>query len=170
MKPLRILLLSTRAAALRASLERAGREIVCASTADEALACLEAGADALVLIEEDAGALDGPAVLRQLREQARSADTLYVLLAASADPEHLLQAWRDGADDCLALPFDPRLVANRIERLVNHGIPGTINTQSKGATRCGFTLVGLKDDALETTIMEVIVQNLITAIAHGDET
>ena len=60
--------------------------------------------------------------------------------------------------------------ASRIERLVNHGIPGTINTQSKGATRCGFTLVGLKDDALETTIVEVIVQNLITAIAHGDET
>ena len=84
MKPLRILLVSSRPTALRALLEQAGREIVCASTADEALARLEAGADALVLIEEDAGALDGPAVLRQLREQVQAADTMYVLLAASA--------------------------------------------------------------------------------------
>ena len=164
MKPLRILLVSSRPTALRALLEQAGREIVCASTADEALARLEAGADALVLIEEDAGALDGPAVLRQLREQVQAADTMYVPLAASADPEHLLEAWGGGADDCLAPPFDPRLLAIRIDRL-GEALLHRLRLRERSAE----LETALRNSELLAAVLGHDLRNPLAAIATGAE-
>jgi signal transduction histidine kinase/DNA-binding response OmpR family regulator len=62
--------------------------------------------------------LDGNALFRALREDPELAHTPVILLTAKASAEHRLAGLREGVDDYLIKPFDPRELKARLDNLV----------------------------------------------------
>ena len=62
--------------------------------------------------------LDGNALFRALREDPELALTPVILLTAKASSEHRLAGLREGVDDYLIKPFDPRELKARLDNLV----------------------------------------------------
>jgi signal transduction histidine kinase/DNA-binding response OmpR family regulator len=62
--------------------------------------------------------LDGNALFRALREDPELAHTPVILLTAKASPEHRLAGLREGVDDYLIKPFDPRELKARLDNMV----------------------------------------------------
>lgn len=62
--------------------------------------------------------LDGNALFRALREDPELALVPVVLLTAKASSESRLQGLRDGVDDYLVKPFDPRELRARVDNLI----------------------------------------------------
>lgn len=162
MNPLRILLVSARPAALQALLRGPDRDIVVAGSAQAAGERVGEAGWGLVLIEEDAPQCDGPALIRDLR--AHDPAAACVLLAASGAPEHLLEAWRSGADDCLAPPLDERLLACRLERLI-----ASIVGRQRVEERCSELAEALRTSELFAAVLGHDLRNPLAAIATGAE-
>jgi signal transduction histidine kinase/DNA-binding response OmpR family regulator len=62
--------------------------------------------------------LDGTALLRRLREDPELELVPVVLLTARASPESRIQGFREGVDDYLVKPFDPRELKARVANLI----------------------------------------------------
>jgi DNA-binding response OmpR family regulator len=62
--------------------------------------------------------LDGNALLRKLREDPELEFVPVVLLTARASPESRIQGFREGVDDYLVKPFDPRELKARVANLI----------------------------------------------------
>jgi signal transduction histidine kinase/ligand-binding sensor domain-containing protein/DNA-binding response OmpR family regulator len=62
--------------------------------------------------------LDGNALFRALREDPELETVPVVLLTAKASPESRIQGLRDGVDDYLVKPFDPRELKARVDNLI----------------------------------------------------
>jgi len=62
--------------------------------------------------------LDGNALLRKLREDPELELVPVVLLTARASPESRIQGFREGVDDYLVKPFDPRELKARVANLI----------------------------------------------------
>jgi signal transduction histidine kinase/ligand-binding sensor domain-containing protein/DNA-binding response OmpR family regulator len=63
--------------------------------------------------------LDGNALFRALREDPELEMVPVVLLTAKASPESRIQGLRDGVDDYLVKPFDPRELKARVDNLIS---------------------------------------------------
>lgn len=62
--------------------------------------------------------LDGNALFRALREDPELEMVPVILLTAKASPESRIQGLRDGVDDYLVKPFDPRELKARVDNLI----------------------------------------------------
>ena len=98
-------------------LERAGYEVLTASTSDEALAVALAARPALVLLDIDMPRRNGIDVCRELRARPATAGATIVMLTAAADDGAQRRAGEAGADLFLTKPFSPLELLRLVDRL-----------------------------------------------------
>jgi DNA-binding response OmpR family regulator len=99
------------------ALRREGFQVVPCTTADEALRRWREVRPQLLLLDAalpgfPAGGLGGLEVCRRVRQED---DTPVVVLSERADDEHVVQAFRVGADDVIFKPFSPRQLIVRLQ-------------------------------------------------------
>lgn len=103
---------------LRTVLERAGYEVIDAEDGEQALLQARTHHPALILLDLQMPALDGFAVLRELRKDDAFRTVPVLALTASAmrgDRENILAA---GFTDYLAKPAGPELLRETVARLL----------------------------------------------------
>lgn len=101
---------------IRDELIEAGYQVVEAGNGTEALAILESLRPDLVLCDISMPGLDGYGVLEALRRKKQQhAEIPFVFLSALADPRHIVDGKRLGADDYLVKPIDYDLLLATIE-------------------------------------------------------
>ncbi|MGH3991464.1 MAG: response regulator, partial [Pseudonocardiaceae bacterium] len=93
--------------ALKAVLEPLGRELVTATSGEEALKLLLQEKFALILLDVRMPGLDGfeTAALIKQRERTRHVPIIFVT-ALSQDTEHVFRGYSEGAVDYLLKPYD----------------------------------------------------------------
>ena len=163
MTPQRILLVSAHPQPLADLLAGAAREFVHAASTDAALAGHAAAPCALALIEEG-GAIDGPALLRSLRASEPAPLCVLLLPAGAGAVARELEAWHAGADDCLLAPIDPRLLACRIDRLLD-----ACTARRRLEARCAELEEALRNAELLGAVLGHDLRNPLAAIATGAE-
>jgi len=98
-------------------LERAGHQVLSATTGRQALSLAVTHLPDLILLDIDMPELSGFAALDQLRHFAPTASTPVILM--SADPKHLASSSKPGksAAAFLLKPFSPSLIISLTHRL-----------------------------------------------------
>jgi two-component system alkaline phosphatase synthesis response regulator PhoP len=102
---------------LSALVTRCGHHVVCAATGQEAIWLLDARPVDLVLLDVSMPDMNGPDVLRAIREQPSTAELPVVMYGAAAEPalrNHLMSKgandyWGNGA-------FHPRQLRERLKQ------------------------------------------------------
>jgi response regulator RpfG family c-di-GMP phosphodiesterase len=102
---------------VRRVLEQAGCKVTEAADGAAALRALEGGPCDLLILDLRAPGLDGIGVLRRLRERPPCPHLKVVAVSAHSGPAELADALENGADEFLAKPFDPQLLAARVRHL-----------------------------------------------------
>ncbi len=105
-------------AVLRRILEQAGFEVLEAGDGAMAFERTVVEQPDVVLLDMGLPGMDGLAVLRELRTDARTAHVPVLLVAAAAQPEGVVAGLDAGADDHLTRPFDGDEVVARIRAVV----------------------------------------------------
>lgn len=100
--------------------------------------------------------LDGNALFRALREDPELEMVPVVLLTAKASPESRIQGLRDGVDDYLVKPFDPRELKARVDNLIasRRRLLERLEADPKAASRIGA------GESLDDTHAEPVPQPL----------
>src|SRR2546423_12117188 len=101
--------------ALTAVLEPLGRELVQASSGEEALRLLLKRQFAAILLDVRMPGLDGfeTAALIKQRERTRNIPIIFVT-AVSKDTEHVFRGYSEGAVDYLLKPYDPAVLRSKV--------------------------------------------------------
>jgi DNA-binding response OmpR family regulator len=108
-------------AAVRKLLEKAGHEVVEASTGREALRVLYDVKPDLVLLDVSMPDMDGWQALERMRELT----WVPILMVTARDtPPERVRGLRGGADDYILKPFEPEELLARIETALRHAAGG----------------------------------------------
>ena len=101
--------------ALQAVLEPLGRELVTASSGEEALKLLLKDTFAVILLDVRMPGLDGfqTAALIKQRERTRHVPIIFVT-AISKDTEQIFRGYSEGAVDYLLKPYDPAVLRSKV--------------------------------------------------------
>jgi DNA-binding response OmpR family regulator len=102
----------------RINLDLAGFEIVEAENGVEALAQVRAADFDLLLLDVMMPELGGHEVAEQLRGDVRTRDLPIVFLSARASQADLRLGFELGALDYITKPFDPIVLADRVEQVL----------------------------------------------------
>lgn len=103
--------------AYRAVLEPLGREVVGASSGEEALRLLEVREFALLLIDVRLPGMDGFETVQRLRGQLRRA-TPVVFVTGNSDEAGIRRAYEFGAVDYMVKPVHPEILRGKVRNLV----------------------------------------------------
>jgi CheY-like chemotaxis protein len=102
----------------RQVLEREQYEVVTASSGDKALELLRTQAFGLVLLDITMpGSVDGFAVARALRADARNARTPVIFISGRTDAEATREAFQSGGSLFLSKPFNAMQLARLVKTL-----------------------------------------------------
>jgi DNA-binding response OmpR family regulator len=101
---------------VRTYLERDGFTVLTAADGRRALEAIEREAPALVVLDLMLPEIDGRAVIRAIRQHARSASIPILVLSARGSTIERIAGLEDGADDYLAKPFSPSELVVRSRR------------------------------------------------------
>lgn len=102
-------------------LNLAGYEVRSASDGIEALEVLGGISPSLVILDLEMPRLGGLDTLKHLRKHPRHRGAPVLVLTASADSADVVAARRLGAVGYVLKPFDPDLLASRVNRLIRRG-------------------------------------------------
>lgn len=103
--------------AFRAVLEPLGREIVTASSGEEAIGLLAHRQFALMLIDVRMPGLDGFATVHRMRHQLQR-PTPVIFITGDGDDRSMRRAYEFGAVDYLVKPVDPEILRGKVRNLL----------------------------------------------------
>jgi CheY-like chemotaxis protein len=87
------------------------------SSGSEALEKVAAFKPQLILSDVMMPGMDGPTMLKKLRELAQTASTPAVFMTAKVQPSEIAQYRQLGAVDVITKPFDPMTLADKVEEI-----------------------------------------------------
>ncbi|MCL2356134.1 MAG: response regulator transcription factor [Defluviitaleaceae bacterium] len=100
----------------------AGFNVVSATCGTEAQKMIQSGqASDLFILDIMLPGIDGLALLKILREDARYRDVPVMMLTAASDEYTQLQSFENLADDYVTKPFSPKILVKRAEALLRRG-------------------------------------------------
>lgn len=97
-----------------AVLQRSGYGVTVVADGESALAHLQGSHCAAIVLDYMMPGMDGPEVLRRLRQLPEHAETPVLLLTASDSSEHIAEAFQAGAQDFLTRPVNARILRARV--------------------------------------------------------
>lgn len=103
---------------VKATLTRAGYEVVTAGDGEAALEAVKAHGPALAVLDVSMPKLDGLDVLGRLRDDPELADIPVVLLSALAQESDVSRGYQAGASRYVRKPFSPRELIAIVDELV----------------------------------------------------
>jgi two-component system response regulator MtrA len=106
---------------VRDRLKRAGMEVVHVEDGRKALDAARQQQFSCAILDVKLPALDGFALLAELRKDPRHARLPVAMLTAMGQEKDVMRGFELGADDYIVKPFSPRELAARIQRLVDRG-------------------------------------------------
>ena len=106
---------------VRDRLKRAGMEVVHVEDGRKALDAARQRQFSCAILDVKLPALDGFALLAELRKDPRHARLPVAMLTAMGQEKDVMRGFELGADDYIVKPFSPRELAARIQRLVDRG-------------------------------------------------
>lgn len=123
-----------------------GFDVVAARDGDEALRVARERAPALAILDVMMPKMDGVAVCRALRTDARTASVSVIMLTAKTLSSDRLVGLTAGADDYISKPFDPAELIARVRTTLRRarelraispltGLPGNLQVESEIARR-----------------------------------
>ena len=118
--------------ALEAVLEAPGRRMVRATSGEEALLALMAHEFACILLDVQMPGMTGFELARMIQQRARTARVPIIFLTAHLkDDHHVLEGYAHGAVDYLLKPFNPRVLRQKVDVLVDlHRINRRLRAQA----------------------------------------
>jgi len=99
----------------RVNLEFAGHEVIDAIDSESGMTAAVEQSPDLVILDIMLPRKDGLSMLRELREDPRTADLPVVLLTAKTQGADQLTGFQSGADEYITKPFSPAVLINTIE-------------------------------------------------------
>lgn len=111
------------------NLQRAGFEVIKSYDGLEGTELALRERPDLILLDLMLPGRDGYAVFRELRRDARTANTPVIMLTARAQTEDRIQGLEAGADDYLTKPFSPKELMLRVQAVLKRfdTTPGTVD-------------------------------------------
>jgi len=104
---------------IRMSLERAGHEVIDAEDGLRGIALAMKQRPEIIVLDLMMPVMDGYGVLAELAKDPRTASVPVVVLSARAIPDEAERAVGAGARRFLEKPFDPDLLANELNELLD---------------------------------------------------
>src|ERR1700743_2822540 len=96
------------------NLHKAGYETITANNGDEAIRKAALFNPDLILLDVMMPEKDGLQTIQQLRRNPDLDETIIIFLTALSDEKHEIEGLKVGADDYIAKPIKPELLASRI--------------------------------------------------------
>ncbi|MBM9604436.1 response regulator transcription factor [Desulfopila inferna] len=114
------------------NLIRAGFNVTCADSGEEALECLQRESFDCILLDLMLPGLSGIEVCRYLRKNKKDTITSapIIMLTAKGEEEDIIVGLESGADDYIPKPFSPKVLIARIKAVLRRSEQGKEN---KGA-------------------------------------
>lgn len=103
---------------VRYNLTKAGYEVACVESGEEALAHTRKNRPDLIILDVLLPGLDGMEVCRILRRDPQTTGIPIVMLTARSEDIDVISGLELGADDYLTKPFSPRVLLARIKALL----------------------------------------------------
>lgn len=105
------------------TLEQAGYSVTRAQSAEQALKLVRTVVPAVAVIDWMLPGMPGVSLVRQLRQQERTAELSLIMVTARAEEADRITGLEHGADDYIAKPFSPRELVARVRALVRRRAP-----------------------------------------------
>jgi len=105
------------------NLIKAGFNVECADSGEEALAKIKAAGPDLVLLDLMLPGIDGSEVCRQLRSSEEHRELPVIMLTAKGEDEDMVAGLDLGADDYVTKPFSPAILISRIKAVLRRKTP-----------------------------------------------
>lgn len=103
---------------VRYNLLKEGYEVECVATGEDALKAARRQPPDLVVLDLMLPALDGLEVCRRLKGDPKTRHLPIIMLTAKGEETDMIAGLERGADDYIAKPFSPRVLAARVRALL----------------------------------------------------
>jgi len=90
-----------------------------------ALQVLKKKSIALVIADWDMPKMSGLDLLKAVREQDKSHETLFIMAVKDPSKEIIMSALSAGADDLVVIPFSPAVLSQKVEKKLGANLNGT---------------------------------------------
>jgi DNA-binding response OmpR family regulator len=100
------------------TLTRAGYQVCCAKSGEEALTQVEARAPDLIVLDLMLPGMDGLEICQRLKRASQTAVIPIVMLTARSEEADVVTGLELGADDYLTKPFSPRVLSARVKAVL----------------------------------------------------
>ncbi len=117
------------------NLIKAGFNVECADTGEEALAGIRAAVPDLVLLDLMLPGIDGSELCRRIRGDERLSGLPVVMLTARGEDLDVVAGLDSGADDYVTKPFSPAILVSRIKAVLRRKPPANASAGGEETTR-----------------------------------
>ena len=103
---------------VRYKLTKEGYRVQCVGTGEDALKAVRKQPPDLVVLDWMLPAVDGLEVCRRIKADPKTRDIPVIMLTAKGEESDVVAGLERGADDYIAKPFSPRVLAARVKALL----------------------------------------------------
>jgi two-component system phosphate regulon response regulator PhoB len=103
---------------VRYNLSKEGYRVTCFASGEDALKTVRKQPPDLIVLDLMLPAVDGLEVCRRLKGDSKTRDIPIIMLTAKSEESDMVAGLERGADDYIAKPFSPRVLAARVKALL----------------------------------------------------
>ncbi len=144
---------------VRYNLSKAGYDVVCAASGEEALIAARQVRPMLVLLDIMLPGIDGLEVCKRLKEDAALKNIPIVMVSARGEETDVVTGLELGADDYISKPFSPSVLLARVKSVIRRGQVGPTDVEAT------VSVEGLK---VNPTRREVHVNNELIELTNTE--
>jgi two-component system phosphate regulon response regulator PhoB len=144
---------------VRYNLSLEGYEVVTALSGEKAVDLARSMELDLVVLDLMLPGIDGLDVARILKEDGRTGSVPIIMLTAKGEEADVVRGLEMGADDYLAKPFSPRILAARV---------GAVLRRAEGKGESGGAVIRAPDLAIDPGRRKVVVQGRDVELSYTE--
>jgi two-component system phosphate regulon response regulator PhoB len=126
------------------NLEKAGFDVSCAFSGDEALDLIDKKIPDLIVLDWMLPEMSGIEVCREIRSLEYTKDVPIIMLTARSQEDDRLKGFNSGADDYMTKPFSPKELVARIKSVLRRSNPNLMGEE--------ISYAGIKVDTIKKSI------------------
>ena len=126
------------------NLEKAGFDVACAFSGDEALDLIDKKIPDLIVLDWMLPEMSGIEVCREIRSLEYTKEVPIIMLTARSQEDDRLKGFNSGADDYMTKPFSPKELVARIKSVLRRSNPNLMGEE--------ISYAGIKVDTINKII------------------